>query len=276
MQQMDFETLLAGAASARSLPPSAPAEELVFLRAVCVVMLASGAVAAASLLAGVTAPYGRYARGGWGPALPARLAWAVQESPVLAMVCLCLLRCEAAPGGPAAVLLALLAVHYFRRTVVYPLQIRGGKPTPLSIAAMAFAFCLANGYVQARHLTQFAAFPERWSTSPQFLAGLALFAAGFALNVHSDGVLLSLRRGAETGYVIPRRGLFRLVSAPHFLGEIVEWTGFAVAANSLPGLAFAAFTACNIGPRALQHHRWYLDKFDDYPRERRALIPFVW
>jgi hypothetical protein len=56
---------------------------------------------------------------------------------------------------------------------------------------------------------------------------------------------------------------------------MLEWTGFAVASWSLPGLAFALYTAANLAPRALSHHRWYQEKFPDYPRERRALIPFV-
>ncbi len=32
-------------------------------------------------------------------------------------------------------------------------------------------------------------------------------------------------------------------------GEIIEWTGFAIASWSLPALAFAVFTFCNTGPR---------------------------
>ena len=80
----------------------------------------------------------------------------------------------------------------------------------------------------------------------------------------------------ETGYKIPRGGAFELVSGANFFGEIVEWSGFALAAWSLPGLAFAIFTFANIGPRAASHHRWYLTKFPEYPRSRRAVIPFVW
>lgn len=70
-------------------------------------------------------------------------------------------------------------------------------------------------------------------------------------------------------------GMFTYVSGANFFGEIIEWSGFALACWSLPSLAFATFTALNIGPRAIQHHRWYLDKFEDYPKSRRALIPFV-
>jgi 3-oxo-5-alpha-steroid 4-dehydrogenase 1 len=71
------------------------------------------------------------------------------------------------------------------------------------------------------------------------------------------------------------------VSGANFFGEIVEWTGFAVAAwgcenARLPALAFAVFTASNIGPRALSHHAWLRAHFGrDYPQGRKALIPFV-
>ena len=51
-------------------------------------------------------------------------------------------------------------------------------------------------------------------------------------------------------------GMFTYVSGANFFGEIVEWSGFALACWSLPGLAFAIFTALNIGPRAIQHHRY--------------------
>ncbi|VDM71373.1 unnamed protein product [Strongylus vulgaris] len=69
--------------------------------------------------------------------------------------------------------------------------------------------------------------------------------------------------------------MFEYVSGANFLGEIIEWTGYAIASRSLPAIAFAIFTACNIGPRAIHHHQWYLNKFQDYPKERKALIPFL-
>lgn len=51
----------------------------------------------------------------------------------------------------------------------------------------------------------------------------------------------------------------RYVSGANFFGEIVEWAGFAVASGgALSSVAFAFFTACNIAPRALQHHKWYV------------------
>ena len=70
-------------------------------------------------------------------------------------------------------------------------------------------------------------------------------------------------------------GMFRLVSMPNYLGELVEWIGWAIATWSLAGLGFALFTAANLVPRAWSSHRWYREHYDDYPGERRAIIPFL-
>ena len=73
----------------------------------------------------------------------------------------------------------------------------------------------------------------------------------------------------------PFGGLYRWVSCPNYLGEILEWSGWALATWSWPGLAFAVFTFANLAPRALSTHRWYRETFADYPPERKALVPFV-
>ena len=65
------------------------------------------------------------------------------------------------------------------------------------------------------------------------------------------------------------------MSCPNYLGEIVEWCGWALATWSLAGLAFALYTAATLRPRALNHHSWYRQRFPDYPPERRALVPYV-
>ena len=39
--------------------------------------------------------------------------------------------------------------------------------------------------------------------------------------------------------------------------------------------AVGAYTAANLAPRAITNHRWYHEKFDDYPKKRRAVIPFL-
>ncbi len=63
---------------------------------------------------------------------------------------------------------------------------------------------------------------------------------------------------------------------PNHFGEIVEWAGFAIIAWSLPALTFAIWTFSNLVPRALNHHDWYREHFQDYPKKRKAVLPWLW
>jgi 3-oxo-5-alpha-steroid 4-dehydrogenase 1 len=102
-----------------------------------------------------------------------------------------------------------------------------------------------------------------------------LFVIGLVINFQSDLILIKLRQPGETGYKLPTGGFFRWLSCSNYFGELLEWTGWALATWSLPGLAFAVWGAANLVPRAVSHHRWYQEKFPNYPRERRALLPGV-
>ncbi len=133
--------------------------------------------------------------------------------------------------------------------------------------------------MQGRNLTHFARYdaPGAW-TEPHFVLGIATMLAGAVINLQADTIMINLRKDDnDKEYRIPRGGFFHYVSGANFFGEIVEWAGFAIANWSLPAAAFAAFTFCNIAPRGAQHHAWYRKKFaDEYPRERKAVIPFLW
>ncbi|OMJ09859.1 Steroid 5-alpha-reductase DET2 [Smittium culicis] len=78
-----------------------------------------------------------------------------------------------------------------------------------------------------------------------------------------------------TRYSIPRGGLFKLVSCPHYFGELLEWSGYTLAGGGLAGLLFVVSTAANLIPRAVQIHRWYRNEFANYPAERKAIIPLI-
>ena len=88
-----------------------------------------------------------------------------------------------------------------------------------------------------------------------------------------------MRKGIEDKkYYVPKGGLFEYVSGANFFGEILEWFGLAMASGfTLSTTTFVIFTFANLAPRAHQHHQWYLKKFqEEYPKNRKALIPFVW
>ncbi|MXQ84087.1 hypothetical protein E5288_WYG012092 [Bos mutus] len=146
---------------------------------------------------------------------------------------------------------------------------------PLYAFLLAFIFCTYNGYLQSRYLSQYAVYADDWLSDPRFLTGSALWLIGMLINIHSDHVLRNLRKPGETGYKIPRGGLFEYISAANYFGEVVEWCGYALASWSIQGWAFAVFTFCVLFTRAQQHHKWYHEKFEDYPKFRKIMIPFL-
>uniref|UniRef100_UPI003AAA3918 3-oxo-5-alpha-steroid 4-dehydrogenase 2b n=1 Tax=Centroberyx gerrardi TaxID=166262 RepID=UPI003AAA3918 len=221
------------------------------------------------------ASYGRH----MGPSplvrmVPARLAWFLQEMPALLVPLLLLLTPHKPSSMGRHLLLGSFCTHYFQRTFVYSLLTRG-QPVPLSVMVAAGFFCSVNGFLQGHYLLHCAQFDDGWSADYRFKSGLVLFYLGMAINVHSDYILRNLRKPGEVVYNIPTGGLFEYVSSANYLGEIVEWFGYAIATWSLPALSFAMFSLCFIGPRAYHHHRFYHEKFKDYPRLRKALIPFI-
>jgi protein-S-isoprenylcysteine O-methyltransferase Ste14 len=226
-------------------------------------------------LAFITAPYGRFMRGGWGPTIPAKAGWVGMEavSPIV-FVAVFLTGDQRASVVPL-IFLALWQVHYLQRSFVYPFLMRSGRRMPVVVALMAVGFNLLNAYINARWVSELGAYPTMWLTDPRFLLGVVIFFAGYWINLSADRTLRHLRPPGDDTYRIPQGGMYRWVSCPNYLGEIVEWCGWALATWSLPGLAFATYTAANLGPRAITNHRWYRETFPDYPPNRRALIPGV-
>ncbi|KAK6740369.1 hypothetical protein RB195_008686 [Necator americanus] len=233
-------------------------------------MIISGGFVMFSMILGKRAVYGRYTVNS-AIVIPGRLAWVVQEFPSFAVPLYYIIGCQDTAG---MVVLAAFLVHYFNRTFIYPLQIRSKNGTPWYICLSAFTFCSWNGYVQGSYHGQYY-HPKGFFSHPLSYIGIGIFALGMYINMQSDSILRNLRRPGETGYKIPRGGMFEYVSGANFLGEMIEWTGYAIASGSLPAIAFAIFTASNIGPRAIHHHQWYLSKFPDYPKNRKAVIPFL-
>jgi hypothetical protein len=228
------------------------------------------------LLTRISAPYGRHVRTGWGPGMSARWGWLLMEIVSAAAFAACFMAGERATVLDL-VFLVLFVGHYTYRSLIYPFLVpANAMRIPLSIVAMAVCFNLVNGSVNGGWLylqgPSLEATP--WS-EPRILIGLTLFVVGFYTHCRSDHILRNLRAVHGPGYHIPRSFLFRFVSCPNYLGEILQWTGWAVAMNSLAGTSFAVWTVANLLPRALSHHRWYRERFDEYPSQRKAVLPFL-
>ena len=241
-------------------------------------LVAAGVGAAAAafvVLFFITAPYGRHIRAGWGPTVHSSAGWLAMESPAVLVFAVCFFAGNRFAVHGTLVFLLLWQLHYTHRAFIYPFRMRNfGKRMPLTVVLMAVAFNVFNGYLNGRYLGAHAdRYPAEWFYDPRFLFGTALFFVGFMVNVHSDQVLFRLRSGGGQGYRIPYGGLYRWVSCPNYLGELLEWFGWALATWSVPGLVFAVWTAANLVPRARANHRWYVERFDDYPKNRKAVIP---
>ncbi|RMG93975.1 MAG: DUF1295 domain-containing protein [Deltaproteobacteria bacterium] len=251
-------------------------DETTFLRLLLWGLVAYGTLAALALLV-LPAPYGRHTREGFGPTMPARTAWIVMESPAVVVFTVTYALGAHATEPLPLVFATLWLVHYVHRTFVYPVVTYrpGERPTPLLVVLLGFSFNVANGYANARYLSGLCSYTAADLLRPSLYAGVLLFAFGFSVNRWADGVLRRLKAEGK-GYQIPRGGLFTWISCPNYFGEIVEWIGFALATRSPAAWVFAYFTICNLAPRARTHHRWYRERFEDYPKARRALIPGLW
>ncbi len=225
----------------------------------------------------VPAPYGRHSRTNWGPMINNKLGWFIMEAPALFVFAYLVFSGIGIQQIVILVFSFLWIAHYFNRVIIFPIRIRTtGKKMPVVIMVFALFFNLINGLINGYWFGTLAfPYPDNWFTDPRFIFGALLFVGGFLTNQYHDQILINLRKGSKKGYKIPYGGLFRYISCPNFLGEIVEWAGFALMTWCLPTLSFLIWTMVNLIPRALDHHRWYRKTFQDYPSERKALFPFI-
>jgi 3-oxo-5-alpha-steroid 4-dehydrogenase 1 len=229
------------------------------------------------LLLVISAPYGKHYRHGWGTVILSRTAWIFMESPAFFVILILFIAGKSYTHAITLIFILLWQMHYIQRTFIYPfLLTRNKKNFPVIIAAMGFIFNIINGYINGYYLFFiYPHYPLSWLIDVRFITGFIIFITGFAINLHSDKILRELKSEADNSYKIPHRGLYRIISSPNYFGEIIEWIGWALLTWSPPGLVFALFTIANLLPRALSHHRWYRKTFPDYPRERKAIIPFL-
>lgn len=227
------------------------------------------------LLIFVSAPYGKFTRKGWGLRVNSLWAWLLMEVPAFLVILLAAIyfRKTIAYGW---VFLGIWEFHYIYRTFYFPARMHHGRKTfPLVLALSAVFFNFINGFINGTDL--FFRNPvtdPSWFYDPRFIIGVIVFFIGFSIHFDSDRRIQAQKPGLGE-YVIPQGGLYRWVSCPNYFGEILQWFGWALLTWSWAGLAFAVFTFANIFPRGLAGHRWYKGHFDDYPSERKAIIPFI-
>ena len=229
------------------------------------------------LLLMVTAPYGRHVRKGWGPTVTAKTSWIVMELPAVFLIPFFFFLGGRHTNLPLIIFLFLWEVHYINRTFIFPFRLNAlSKPMPASIMVSGIFFNLVNGFIVGEGLFILSEeYSQSWLIDPRCIFGIVIFFIGFIINNQSDNILRSLRNPGEIEYKIPQGGFYRWVACPNYLGEILEWGGFALATWSIPALAFFLWSVANLVPRAMSHNKWYQRKFEDYPQEWKSIIPYL-
>ncbi|KAJ1917639.1 hypothetical protein H4219_003101 [Mycoemilia scoparia] len=193
-------------------------------------------------------------------------------------------------GSLQLVLITMWLTHYLHRAIIYPLSQKSRAPMHVGIMLLGIGFNLLNGFVNGYWVG--SSFQQTNTTTSNnasdlhFIIGVAVFTMGFIGNIYHDHILVSLRKNKDNKsdnskqqqrYFIPHGGLFGLVSCPHYLCEVVEWVGYWVATglSSRPAILFAISTFSVLCPRALEIHEWYKNTFKEYPKNRKAIVPFL-
>lgn len=69
--------------------------------------------------------------------------------------------------------------------------------------------------------------------------------------------------------------LFKYVANPNYFGEIVEWFGYFVVTQHFYGALFVFSTFNVLTAAAIPRNKWNKENIPTYPKERKAIIPFV-
>ena len=217
------------------------------------------------------APYGRHSNSNWGITIDNRWGWFWMELPALVLMPLIILISPVEKNGIILLVLSLWVLHYFYRAILFPIKLKTKeKKMPLIIVVSAFIFNLFNGFFVGYEIGNISQLEFGTNT----FIGLIIFFTGMYINRSSDNKLISLRQ-VNKEYQIPNGGMFKYISCPNHFGEIVEWIGFSIIVLNLGSLSFVLWTAFNLIPRALNHHNWYINSFKEYPKDRKAVIPFI-
>lgn len=150
---------------------------------------------------------------------------------------------------------------------------------------------IANLFRNCGYYWGFAAFVSYFVNHPlytpamygkgQIYTGLLLFVTGELGNLSIHMALRNLRPPGTRERNIPYPSgnpftiLFELVSCPNYTYETLLWLGFSIMTQSLPGLLFTVTGFAQMAQWALAKHRNYRKDFDRYPRNRKAILPFL-
>ncbi|KAE8731726.1 hypothetical protein F3Y22_tig00002684pilonHSYRG00029 [Hibiscus syriacus] len=167
-----------------------------------------------------------------------------------------------------------ISIHFFKRVLesCFVHKYSGEMGVDTMITVLSSYFISSALMIFNQHLTITLPEPAIDLKSP----GILLFLLGITGNFYHHLLLSKLRsQGPGKEYKIPKGGLFGVVVCPHYLFEVLIFWGFAFISQTLFSFAYAMGTTCYLLGRSYASRRWYLSKFDDFPRNVKSMIPFL-
>ncbi len=231
----------------------------------------------------VKAGYGYLYNPKFGFPVPNKIAWVLMEAPVFVAMWLLWWFGGRTLEIVSMILFSIIQIHYFQRSFIFPMLLRGRSMMPVSIMLMGATFNTLNALMQGGWLfyivpTYFPDYYADWFSKPYIYIGVAVWVFGFVTNLHSDYIIRHLRKPGDTKHYIPKGGMFRYVSSANYFGEFMEWVGYSIASWSLPGVVFAWWTFANLAPRANSLYKRYESEFGEEFSSlgRKRIIPFIY
>lgn len=248
----------------------------------CLIMWAMAVIAVFVFIAlyFVKAGYGIFRTKQWGISINNKAAWVMMEAPVFIVMLYMWASNGASTALPSFLAFLLFELHYFQRSFIFPMLMKGKSRMPIAIMLMGITFNVINGLLIGTSLFVFppSLFNEgiAYLAHPTAILGIAIFFVGMAINLHSDHVIRHLRQPGDTRHYLPQKGFYRYVTSANYFGELVEWTGFALLCSTPAAWLFVVWTAANLIPRAAAIHRHYREEFGEAVGTRKRVIPFVY
>ena len=154
----------------------------------------------------VEAGYGYLFNPKFGFPVPNKVGWVIMECPVFfAMAALWAMSDYGMQAAPL-VLFLVFELHYFQRSFIFPMLMRGNSKMPIGIVAMGALFNTLNAVMQGGWIFYYApemGYYDGWMSKPYIYIGVAVFLFGFITNLHSDYVIRHLRKPGDTKHYIP-------------------------------------------------------------------------
>ena len=152
---------------------------------------------------------------------------------------------------------------------------------PITIVLMGLVFNTINASlisIWCFYLSTHSFYSYTYFKSPNFIIGIVIFLVGFIANIDSDAYIRGLRKAGDTKHYFPYRHLYRFVSSANYLGEMIEWLGFAILTSNPASYLFLVWTGANLIPRSHAIYKQYKKEFPEEMAKYKVkrILPFIY